>query len=198
MDSHINNHLVTLVGVLFAALVGGFFSFVNLISSKEQKISEFRQEWINSLRDSISKHISTLYYLSHLYTAYLAQDPSKHNRFEMTKGVEESYSKINETYNDIIFRINENEKKNNAKEINSDFLSALEVCRDKFSKAEFSEVAECCATLRKQTKPLLKLEWERVKSGERTYRYSKYTAIVVFSIGFIAFMLGICKILKFI
>ena len=44
---------------MFAAIVGGFFSFVSLVSSKEQKVSEFRQEWIDGLRDDLSVFFSS-------------------------------------------------------------------------------------------------------------------------------------------
>ena len=46
------------VGVILAALIGGFFSLISLIISKEQKTSEFRQQWIDSLRQEISDHIA--------------------------------------------------------------------------------------------------------------------------------------------
>lgn len=94
MEKVLLENSVTLLGVMFAAIVGGFFSFISLISSKEQKVSEFRQEWINSLRNSVSLYVSSLYYLSTLYKHYLEQDSDKKNRFEMTKGVEETYSKL--------------------------------------------------------------------------------------------------------
>lgn len=48
-----------MAGVMFAAIVGGFFSFVSLISSKEQKVSEFRQQWIDGLRDELSTLFSS-------------------------------------------------------------------------------------------------------------------------------------------
>ncbi len=103
---------------MFAAIIGGFFSLITLISSKEQKVSEFRQEWINSLRESVSSYVASLYYLSTLYKHYLDQDPKKQNRFEMTKGVAETYSTVNKTYNDIVFRVNGNEKKQELRELN--------------------------------------------------------------------------------
>jgi len=38
------NNLITMAGIMFAAIVAGFFSLVSLVSSKEQKVSGFRQE----------------------------------------------------------------------------------------------------------------------------------------------------------
>jgi len=179
---------------MFAAIVAGFFSFVNLISSKENKVSEFRQDWINSLRSSISQYIASLFYLSTLYKHYLEKDAAKRDKFEMTKGIEQIYSKVNVAYNDIIFRINDNEIFEKAKKINSDFLAALEKTREQFNKNEFLEVRESCFDLRNKTKPLLKSEWERVKNGERSFRFSKYFAVIILVFGFIVLGISAYKI----
>lgn len=184
-----------MIGVMFAAIVGGFFSLMNLVSSKEQKVSEFRQDWINSLRESISSYIASLYYLSTLYKHYVEQHPDKKNRFEMTKGVEETYSQVNKMYNDIIFRINDNEKKPHLKKLNDDFLVALEESRELFNKNEFKEVKVSCNKVRNYAKPLLKTEWERVKSGEPAYRYSKYFAVIILAIGISIFSYTSYKII---
>lgn len=41
------------LGVIVAALVAGFFSFLSLVSAKENKVSEFRLTWLNGLRNEI-------------------------------------------------------------------------------------------------------------------------------------------------
>ena len=38
-------------------IVTDIISFVNLIISKDQKVSEFRQEWINKLRDDLAEYL---------------------------------------------------------------------------------------------------------------------------------------------
>ncbi len=75
---------------------------MNLVASKENKISEFRQDWINSLRDSISCYISSLTYLATLYKHHSERTADKKDKFEMARDVEEVYSKVNESYNDIV------------------------------------------------------------------------------------------------
>lgn len=52
------------IGAIVAALVAGFFSVLSLIVSKEQKISEFRQQWIDSLRQELSDHMAAVVSLS--------------------------------------------------------------------------------------------------------------------------------------
>lgn len=168
---------------MFAALVAGFFAFMNLIASKENKVSEFRQEWVNSLRNSISCYISSLTYLSTLYSHYAKASEPKKSKLDMARDVEDVYAKANESYNDIIFRVNENEKNKKAKEINSSFLTALQETRQFYNQNEFPEARKACDPLREATKPLLKLEWVRVKRGELNYRISKYFSILVLLTG---------------
>lgn len=196
MEELILKNTITVLGVMFAAIIGGFFSLMSLVSSKEHKVSEFRQNWIDSLRESISSYIASLYYLSTLYKHYVEQNPDKKDRFEMTKGVEETYSQVNKMYNDIIFRINDNEKKSDLKKLNDDFLVALEESRDLFNKNEFNEVKVSCNKVRTHAKPLLKNEWERVKSGEPAYRYSKHFAITILTVGIVIFSYSSYKLVS--
>ena len=71
--------LFVAVGAIIAALIAGAFSYFNLVSSKEAKVSEFRQEWINALRSEISMYVSciqTATALRHHVNSNLADDTS--------------------------------------------------------------------------------------------------------------------------
>ncbi|MGP9500558.1 hypothetical protein ACT3UJ_03820 [Halomonas sp. 86] len=190
MDAVIGKNAVVLLGAMFAALIAGYFAFTNLVASKENKISEFRQEWINSLRNSIARYISSLTYLSTLYIHHSARLEENRDKFEMARDVEEIYARVNESYNDIIFRINDSEKNAKGKKLNDAFLSALYKTREHYHKNELSEARKACEPLREVSKPLLKHEWKRVKSGELNYRVAKYLAIFVLLIGLLAAFLN--------
>ncbi|WP_157174385.1 hypothetical protein [Thiocystis violascens] len=45
-------------GAIIAALITGAFSYFNLVRSKDAKVSEFCQEWIDALRTEISIYVS--------------------------------------------------------------------------------------------------------------------------------------------
>lgn len=186
MEEIFGKNALILLGAMFAALVAGFFAFMNLIASKENKVSEFRQDWINSLRDSISCYVSSLTYLSTLYKHHSERSGEKKDKFEMARDVEEIYSKVNESYNDIIFRINDIEKDDEGKRINDAFLAALSKTRDHYNKNELAEARSACDPLRDAAKPLLKFEWKRVKNGELNYRLSKYFSIFILVVGVIS------------
>ena len=46
------------VGAIGAALIAGVVSLLGLVISKEQKVSEFRQAWIDALRSDVASLIS--------------------------------------------------------------------------------------------------------------------------------------------
>ena len=76
------------IGVITAALIAGFFSLLNLIVSKEQKVSEFRQQWIDSLRQELADHIAATVSLSSIC------ENGEHLDKEMAKTANEVRSRV--------------------------------------------------------------------------------------------------------
>lgn len=185
MEKIAGSDAIVLLGAVFAALVAGFFAFTGLVAAKENKISEFRQDWIDSLRNSISCYISSLAYLATLYKHYSERPEGKKDKFEMARDVEEVYARVNESYNDIVFRINDGEKSSKGKALNTAFLSALYTTREYYNKNQMIKARVACDALREASKPLLKYEWKRVKAGELNYRVSKYFSVMVLLVGLI-------------
>jgi hypothetical protein len=58
------------IGAIVAALVAGLFSFFNLVLSKEQKLSELRQDWIDGLRNDLAEHIAAIQAIGYLHGIY--------------------------------------------------------------------------------------------------------------------------------
>lgn len=185
MGIGVTGYAIIAFGAILAAVIAGSFSYLNLIVSKEQKVSEFRQAWIDSLRDSISEYLSSISYISILYKHYYEKKDVNRDKFEMTKGVEEIYAKVNKSYNDIIFRVNDNETDKEGKEINDIFLLALNTTRDFYNNAYYVEAFKSCASVRDATKPLLKYEWKRVKNGEPAYKNAKRISALVLATGLV-------------
>ena len=189
MEIGVTGHAIIAFGAILAAVIAGSFSFLNLITSKEQKVSEFRQNWIDALRSSISEYISSLSYISILYKHYSEKQEENKDKFEMAKGIEEIYAKVNKSYNDIIFRVNDKETDEKGKDLNDAFLAALKTTSEHFSKAKYMESFKSCDAVRDATKPLLKYEWERVKNGEPAYKNAKRISAIVLVTGlFIAIL----------
>lgn len=183
MEIGVTGQAIIAFGAILAAVIAGSFSFLNLITSKEQKVSEFRQNWIDALRNSISEYISSLSYISILYKHYSEKKEENKDKFEMAKGIEEIYAKVNKSYNDIIFRVNDKETDEKGKLLNDAFLAALKTTREHYNKAKYMESFKSCDAVRDATKPLLKYEWERVKNGEPAYKRAKKISAMVLVFG---------------
>lgn len=156
------------IGAVGAAIIAGFVSILGLIIGKEQKISEFRQAWIDDLRKCM---IAYLVQINAIADAIRAKaQPGAPN----PTNIMDSYKALNEASHGITLRINPNE------EPAKDLLKSMEA---------FDSLAAINANLTPNnikaaevkyldaSKELLKYEWKRVKRGERTYVISKYTVL---------------------
>tara|TARA_R110002126_G_C10464877_1_gene500614 strand:+ start:201 stop:788 length:588 start_codon:yes stop_codon:yes gene_type:complete len=159
------------IGVILAAFIGGFFTLISLIISKEQKTSEFRQEWIDDLRQEISDHIAALTMLSAMRQYQTVSDE------DFLKSVSEEQQRVTTTFTAIKLRINPSESNNNLKQLNNNFLTKLEYCRSLYNDSDWEGARRCCNELTDAAVPMLKAEWERVKQGENTYILTKRIAI---------------------
>lgn len=183
-------------GVVSAAIIAGVFSYINLVSLKESKVSEFRQNWINDLRKELSEYISA--------TRALIEKLRHDNHRQMIPRQDFMAKKNNhgELYNqmlnskiNILLRINDKEKEETIKKINNEFISLVEGIHHDFESAEFDKSEEKIETLISKSRELLKYEWNRARDGERGYRVAKNVALatVIFSVVFLV-IVAILKI----
>lgn len=186
MDASINGPVLAAAAAITVAVIAGSFSFLNLITSKEQKVSEFRQQWIDALRSSMAEYLSAFSYLSILYKHFSEQSEKDKNRFEMAKEVQDTYARVNRSYNDIVFRINPTEDNVEGQSLNKAYLDALEKTRQHYNQSQYKEAFCACDAVREAGKPLLKHEWKRVKRGEHSYTKAKRAALAVLVAGLIA------------
>lgn len=164
------------IGVITAALIAGFFSLLNLIVSKEQKVSEFRQQWIDSLRQELADHIAATVSLSSIY------ENDEHLDKEMAKTANEVRARVTATFTSIKLRINPEDSDKKIQEMNAEVLRLLEKGRVLFNESKWKEARLNCNNITKASIPMLKEEWKRVKKGESVYVWSKYVAIGLFAL----------------
>ncbi|KRW65148.1 hypothetical protein AO735_08545 [Pseudomonas sp. TTU2014-096BSC] len=186
MESSISGPILAAAAAIAAAAIAGSFSYLNLITAKEAKVSEFRQQWIDALRASIAEYLSAFSYISILYKHFSEKDGEKKDRFEMAKEVQDTYSRVNRSYNDIILRINASESDLEGQELNDAFLAALAKTREHYNRSRYMEAFRACDAVRDAGKPLLKFEWKRVKRGEPSYNNAKRVAFSVLVAGLVA------------
>jgi len=171
------------IGVIAAALISGFWSLISFIIAKDQKISEFRQAWIDSLRREVSGFLGQLQALSASWLCFSKTSTSRDPGKEFIENNLDRFVQIEDHKTSIFLRLNPKEHQDIISELEE--LEEIYVNPKTLASSEFDSV---CSKLKGLSQKLLKNEWERVKRGERSFRYFRNAsfAVVVFAgIGFL-------------
>ncbi|MFW0765728.1 hypothetical protein QMG90_10615 [Trabulsiella odontotermitis] len=156
--------------VLLAACLAAFAAIVGLIITKEIKIAEFRQAWINELRASLCELSSRLAYLSEK----AARKPAVANGDVCVLNDEDIYDIYKVIYQ-VKLRINSLSPSPEEKSL----LDFLDKHTESHNFATFllkdtqEQFLNLCASV-------LKNEWERVRTGGRFYVNSGNLAKILF------------------
>lgn len=195
------SHIYIAIGAVIAALIAGVFSYLGLITSKETKISEFRQLWINALRKDISSYVSSMRSLLIFEDHMINKVDKKKKRKKNTK-IDPTEVLIKQaclhdealkSYYSICLRINRNENKEEAKEINNSFITPLEGSLNLFQSElrteQSDQINRLLEAVIENGERLLKHEWDRVREGEKAYNLAKlahiiFGCVITFSIFF--------------
>ncbi|WP_233967897.1 hypothetical protein [Pectobacterium polaris] len=164
---------IVVFGTLFAAFMTGIFSLFNLINNKEQKVSEFRQAWIDGLRNDICGLTSALVYISYYNSIRVINNPNE------AKDIEDSHKQFITCSASILTKVNAQDPDRKLKEINNKFLGIFEEIQEKFNDSKYYGASSLTRELIEASQPLLKAEWERVKDGEKAYKKTKAFAWVL-------------------
>ena len=148
------------IGAVGAAVIAGLVSLLGLIIGKEQKVSEFRQSWIDDLRGCL---VSYLVHINAIADALRLKAAGK--EFD-NEALLANYKNLNEASHGITLRVNDSE------DPPKDLLAAMEAFEGLASK-NADLTPDNIRKLEKRfvtaSKSLLKFEWKRVKTGEKTY-----------------------------
>lgn len=158
------------IGVIIAAIIAANISVVGLIISKDQKTSEFRQNWIDSLREDISNHIAAQVTLSILQERKCTGDADLYAK------IADLQSQVVKSFSSIRLRINPNDSDVQLHRLNTRVLELLEAGRVAFNDCNWRAARSNCNELTDAAIPMLKAEWTRVKKGEISYVIAKWLA----------------------
>ncbi|HFP9328150.1 TPA: hypothetical protein ACT1UT_000352 [Raoultella planticola] len=149
-------------GAIIAALITGVIAFIGMVIAKENKISEFRQEWIKELRGNIAK-LFNLYGASRADSGLSAEEKEANN------------NRINEVIATINLHLNHGNQSVNEKKLLESIskLNRHVVGGDILLNPLFEELTG-------NSHLVLKEEWERVKRGEKIYYRIKDFLFFVF------------------
>lgn len=162
------------IGSVLAALIAGAIAFLSSVLSKEQKTSEFRQAWIDSVLEDIAEFIGAMESLTgslwfHFTTA------GRDVALSYLASAEPQIRTLLGTYYRVRLRLNPEEHRN--------LLSALEQLQKLWVKGDIpdrDQVDTLVRNIEKIGHDALKAEWNRVKRGERPFYITKYFSLAVF------------------
>lgn len=158
--------LIAAFATLFAAGVAATVSLVVSVLSKEQKTSEFRQQWIDSLRADISEFVGEIA----LLYGYADMVDSEKEIADVV-AYEQRYANMVRARG-LAIRI---ELRLNPAE-HGTLLSAMMALRHERVLKSMKERERCVDTLIAESQRLLKTEWARVKLGEPAFVWTKRIA----------------------
>lgn len=170
------------IGPIIAAIVAGTIAFLVSVLTKEQKTSEFRQQWIDALRSDISQYTAETTELM-AYARFHQSLPDKEKR-DFTSTHFEKVCNLRILKNRIILRLNRKEHQKIIGLIESYIQDIKQEAKNQKDIPLMSQKEEVSSALLKESQLLLKKEWRRVKSGESIYMATKWAslAVLVFSI----------------
>ena len=165
------------IGAVGAAIIAGLVSLLGLIIGKEQKVSEFRQAWIDELRKCLVAYLVNINAIADTVRVSIAKKTP-------IGDLSENYKHLNEAHHGIILRVNDDEAPSKS------LITSMNEFEDIASKNATLTVDNIRAAESKflsASKTLLKFEWKRVKRGEKTYYITKYIVIALIAVMSIIF-----------
>jgi hypothetical protein len=156
------------IGAILASIIAGTVALLGLIISKEQKVSEFRQQWIDALRADIA---AVIRYGHCMCRRTLA---AQRSQAVSSASASEDFAGITEASARIRLRLNRKEK------TSATLLAALDQHLVMVSTEFDTEIVlSVTDKLVAAAEVVLKQEWVRVRSGERVYRIARWAALLV-------------------
>ncbi len=182
---------IAAIATVIAALIAAALSFVNLTLSKEQKTSEFRQAWIDGLREDLATWFASARTFARVTEELQAfgKGPNEGASLAITaEKISEIRYQAAETRYRIQLRLNPKEAEH------KELLRLIQVAINEQNKmmagnGETSKTLKAIDTAAEFAPQILKSEWERVKKGELAFRVARNWVaplIVVISVAFVA------------
>lgn len=162
------------IGAIAAASIAGLLAFLGLIIAKENKTSEFRQAWIDSLRLDLSKLISNARAIRGAVAVEYAE------KYELFDATESYFIEINQVA--VAVRLRLNPKEVACKQILTG-ITELERLMIDCPSMDLVACRACEEKIIEQAQILLKSEWKRVRRGELIFSVTKWIGGIVILVG---------------
>lgn len=169
--------LIPAVATFVVGLIAGMVSLVASILAKDQKTSEFRQAWIDGLRDDVSQLVAHLGIMKTASAIIRGKPSAEIDAYLLEHQAE--FVKFGMLASRIRLRLNPDEHAG---------LIELLVTMESFEDGDMDARLESIAV---ETQKVLKSEWERVKRGEPSFVWlKKISKVSVLTVVFLAIGVG--------
>ncbi|HSI42113.1 MAG TPA: hypothetical protein VLA00_16335 [Xanthobacteraceae bacterium] len=157
-------------GAVGAAFIAAIVSLIGLIISKEQKVSDFRQAWVDALRVEFVNYLTSINSIADaLSVIYTSQA-------EKVSALSPLYRTLNQAHFAINLRLNSSEPHSMRVLTCMKSFSDIALDENKIKATQFKSIEVKFITA---ANDLLKYEWKRVKRGELTFVVTKFVAVMV-------------------
>lgn len=167
------------IAAIIAVLITGFISLVGILIAKDQKITEFRQVWIDKLRDELAILIGHYYgkvASQSIINLLQSKDKDGEALKHFAEVVEPDRLEFRRSQNRIHLLLNPKE--------HEDLIEAVDQLVNSTVEGTLGTTDETLVTnIIQLSQKDLKTEWERVKGGECSYRIVRVAAVIIFSVG---------------
>lgn len=190
MHTELPAESVAAIATIVAALIAAAISFVNLTLTKEQKTSEFRQVWIDALRQDLASFFATARAFARASEERKVFGGGTKEGTPLTlteEKVSDLRYQIAETYYRIQLRLNPKETEH------QELLRLMQIAIEKqqqmlVGKGDTDAILQAIEVAAEYAPQLLKVEWERVKKGELPYRLARNWIAPITFVGSLIFV----------
>ena len=171
------------LATLIAAFLVFVYSFVNILVSKDQKTTEFRQNWIDSIREEIAQVVASAGFIASQAERFQNEENGNDKFHESCKS---QFHEMSAHFHRIQLRLNPDGK------IEKNILSKLLEIENALHSGDrtVESIAIMSDDLIKLAQSFLKKEWSLVKRGELGFIITKFSFLFAF-IGILTFIIAI-------
>jgi hypothetical protein len=152
---------------LIAAMAGSALATIGVVVAKDTKVSEFRQVWIDALRDDVAK-------LCSLAAASLRERKTQKNDLDKLRVIADEFTHL---LNRVRLRLDlkKEKKKKHGEKLNEEIVALLKVCTN--DSATFDQLEHALEGVNVSAAVVLDTAWKRVKRGETRFLWVLGSAV---------------------
>jgi hypothetical protein len=166
-------------GAILTAVIGASAATIGVVVAKDSKISEFRQQWIDALREDVAKLCSVSVALYYNNVRYSLRDRLPNMETSDSSPLVEEANNLN-----YRIRLRLDPKKPKSKEL----VDALErlISISSFAREPFDVTEKGVLSVLAITSDVIEEAWKTVKSGEWRFRWTFHIASAVLGLSLLA------------